>query len=154
MVLAGKIRIVLKHSVRLVEKTETDLQTEHAAHRIVNTLHRNLSLLHKLLKVDCKLAVVRNHRHVDTGIYSQPDSILERSCNTLTGIEVVDVSPVSHYHSVPVQLLLHPLGQKFCITVKRHTVVAGRIDHDRKSACLHSLLERLEMFLTEFRRRN
>ncbi len=61
--------------------------------------------------------------------------------------QIVDVGPVGHYHTVPVQTFLHPTGQKFPVGMCRDAVYGCGIDHHRQSACLETILERAEKLL-------
>ena len=124
MVRTCKIRIIFRHRVRSIEKAETIFDTKNTGHSIVYTRHRYLTLLDKLLQFIAELEVQRDHRHVDSGIDGHLDSLLLGRSHPLTSIEIVDVSPVGHNHSVPVQVLLEPLCKKFGIAVERHSVVA------------------------------
>ena len=77
MSLAAKLWIVLKLCIRLIEESETELQTENATYSVINTLHRHFTLLNKFLEIDGELAVIWNHRHVDTGIDRKLHRFLE-----------------------------------------------------------------------------
>ena len=65
------------------------------------------------------------------------------------GVEVVDVSPVGHYESVPVEVFLHPAGEKLLVGVEGESVVAGRVDHQGEGTGLQAGLEWCEMLLAE-----
>ena len=154
MLLACKLRIIFLLCIWLVEETETELQAEYATCSVVDSRHRNFAFLDELLKVDSELTVVWNHGHIDTCIHRKLHRLLKARSHALAGVEVHDVGPVCHDHTVPVELFLHPLCEKFSVAVERHTVVACRVHHDRKCTCLHCLLERLEMLLAKLCRRD
>ena len=65
-------------------------------------------------------------------------------------IKTFDVSPVCHYHSIPVQALFQPVCKKFPVGMERHTVIAGRTDHNSERTGLHRRFERLEILFLDF----
>ena len=106
MLLAAEFGIVLEAVVRLVEEVKAIFQSKNAAHSIVDAAHRHLTLLHQLLKQSAEVGVVRLHSHINSGIDSNADSILLVGGNVVASVEVVDIGPVSHHHTVPVELFL------------------------------------------------
>ena len=106
VLLAAEIRIVLEAVVRLVEEVKAVFQSKNAAHGIIDAAHRHLTLLHQLLKQSAEVGVVRLHSHINSGIDSDADSVLLVGGNVVASVEVVDIGPVSHHHTVPVELFL------------------------------------------------
>ena len=60
--------------------------------------------------------------------------------------KVVDVRPVGHDKSVPVQVFLQPLGEEFFIRMERHSIVHARIDHYAQRSVTYGGKEWGEMF--------
>lgn len=57
----------------------------------------------------CRTSVVRVHRHVDAGIDGELDGFLLILGYVVAAIKVVDVRPVSHNHTVPVEVFFSHL---------------------------------------------
>ena len=72
----------------------------------------------------------------------------------LAGVEVVDVGPVGHGHSVPLELLFRPFCQVLMARVDRHAVDGCRVDHHGQCSCLHAILEWPEIFFPQVVRCN
>ena len=62
-------------------------------------------------------------------------------------VEIHNVCPVCHNHTVPIQVFFQPSGQQLTVGMERQAVVHGRIDHQRKCARLYHLDIRSEMLL-------
>ena len=99
----------LATGIRLCKEVKTIFYSEDTANGIINTAHGHLTLVNQFLQQHAELHAVWVHRHVDTGVDSDTDGIFLILSHLLTGIEVVDISPVGNEHSVPSQILLQPL---------------------------------------------
>ena len=134
--------------IGLFKQIETVLQAQYTANSIVNAAHGDFSFFHQLLQECTELPVVRVHRHVDTGIDGELDGFLLVLGNVVAAIKVVDVRPVSHNHTVPVEVFFQPLGQQLIVGMERQTVVHGGVHHHGEGTCLHHFQIRSEMLLT------
>ena len=65
------------------------------------------------------------------------------------GVEIVDVSPIRHNKTVPIEFLLDPTGQQFLVGMGRNTIDGGGVDHGGQSTGLETLFERAEIFLPQ-----
>ena len=146
--LGGKLGIFVFPD-RIVEQTQTDLQAEHAAHGVIDTLHRDTAVLDQSDDDVAALGIVRVHDHVDAGVDAHGHSLGLVSRHMVAGEEVVDVGPVGHEHAVPVQLLLHPAGEEGLVRMRGDAVDGSGIDHRGEGAGLEALLERTEILLAQ-----
>ena len=119
----SKIPVIRHIPYRMVKQAKPEFHPEDSADSIVNPRHRHGTLLHKFLEMPAETPVRRDHRHINSGIDSEPDCILFAHGNPVPLIEVVDVVPVSHNHAVPVEIFLKPYSQEFPVAVKWHSVV-------------------------------
>ncbi len=76
MLLRAEIRIVSKTCIRYVKQTQAEFQSQNAAHGIIHTAHRHLSLFDKFLEVYGKLALIWHHGHVYSRIDGKLDCLL------------------------------------------------------------------------------
>ena len=120
--LTTELLISLTTRIGLLKETKTVFHAEDAAHGIVDTCHRDLPFLNKFLQQDTELHAIRIHRHVDTGIDGDADGVFLVLGHMLTGIEVVDISPVGHQHTIPLQVLLQPFRQIFIAGMNRYAI--------------------------------
>ena len=141
-------REVFQIIIGFLKQIEAVLQAQYAAHRIVNAAHGDFAFFHQLLQECTELPVVRVHRHVDTGIDGELDGFLLVLGNVVAAIKVVDVRPVSHNHTVPVEVFFQPLGQQLIVGMERQTVVHGGVHHHGEGTCFHHFQIRSEMLLT------
>ncbi len=125
MFLAAEQRKVLQVIVGLFKQIEAVLQAQYATHGIVYTAHGDFTFFYQLLEERAELPVVRVHGHVDTGIDGELDGFLLVFGNVVALPEVVYVRPVSHNHTVPIEVFLQPLGQEFVVGMERQAVVHG-----------------------------
>ena len=117
-----EIRIVGSMGIRIVEETETVLKAEDSAHGIIDTRHWHLAFLDQFLQKHAEVHTVWIHAHVDTCIDGDTDSIFLVLCHLLTLVEIVDVCPVGHDHTIPVEVFLEPLGEVFGTGMNRHAI--------------------------------
>ena len=146
MLVASKSGVAFDVPIRVVEQPHAELEAQHAAHSVVDSAHRHLALLNKLLEIGAEREFVRHHRHVDAGVDGNLYSVLFVGCDMVAGAQVVDVSPVGNNHAVPVEVLFEPTGEQFAIGMERHAVVHARVHHQRECAGAHSFEERGEIF--------
>ena len=118
----SELWIVGSRSIRIVEQTETVLQTEDSAHGIVDTRHWHLAFLNQFLKQHAEVHAVWIHAHIDTCIDGNADSVFLVLCHLLALEKVVDICPVGHNHAIPVEVFLEPLGEVFGTGMNRHSI--------------------------------
>ena len=147
--LASELRIVFVVGIRLVEQTEAILQAKDATGSIIDTAHRHLTFVHEFLQEDGEIRVIRIHCHIDTGVDGYLDGFLLVLGNLFTLPEIVDVCPVGHNHTVPIQVFLEPLGKEFVIGMDGHTVDGTRVDHDGQGTLTDSRQIRRKMLFTQ-----
>ena len=102
-----------------------------------------------MFQENAKVDAIGVHRHVDAGIDGQPYGVLLVLGHFLAGIQIVDVSPVSDNHAVPLQVLFQPLGQVFVAGMHGNAVDTARVNHDGECSGHDGSTERLEVFLTQ-----
>ncbi len=120
--LAAEVGIVGKRCVRPVKQPETILQAKNPAHGIVNPAHRNLTLFHERLQRVTEIVSIRNHRHIDPGVYRKFHGFLHVSGDLFALVEIVYVGPVGDDHTVPAGLVLEPLSEQNRVAVNRSSV--------------------------------
>ena len=130
---------VIEIIIRSLKQTQTILHTEYTSHGIINTAHRYLALFNQLLQQGAEVPAVGVHRHVNTGVDSQFDSLFLILGNVVATIEIVDIGPVGHHHTIPVQVVLQPLGEVFIVSMQGESVVHGRVNHHRESTVTNHL---------------
>ena len=67
----------------------------------------------------------------------------------VTDKEVVDIRPVGNEHAVPIEIFLHPTGQKLMVGMGRDAVDRCGIDHRGQRTGLEAFLKRTEELLAE-----
>ena len=149
MFLRAEFLVAFAAGVRLVKQVQTVLQSQDAAYGIVDARHADFTLSDQLLQQDAEVHAVGVHRHVNAGVDGQSDGVLLVLGHVFAAEKVVDVGPVGHNHTVPLQVLLEPFRQVLVTGVNGHSVDAARVDHDGQRARLDSGLEGLEVLLAE-----
>ena len=145
----SELLITFATGVGVIEETETILHAKHAASGIIDARHGHLAFLNQFLQQYAELHAVGVHAHIDTGVDGDADGILLVLGNPFALIEVVDVGPVGHDHTVPLQVFLQPLGEVLVACVYGHAVDRSGIDHNGEGARLDGILEGLEILLTQ-----
>ena len=120
--IASELLIALTACIGFLKESQTIFGTEDATHGIVDTRHLHLALVHQFLQQNAELHTIGIHRHVDTGIDSDTDGIFLILGHLFAREEVVDIGPVCHKESIPLQVFLQPLGQIFVAGMKRNTI--------------------------------
>ena len=132
----------------MVEQSQTIFQTQHTGYCIVDAFHRYLSFFNQLFQIIAETHFVWNHRHVDTGIDGNLDSLFLGGSDVIPGTEIVNVRPVCNNQSVPVQVFFQPFGQQLTVGVKWQSVVNTGVYHYAQCTLTYSGKERSEMFFT------
>ena len=122
MAFASEVSIVFGICIRCIEQAEAIFKAKYPTGCVINTFLRHATFIYKFLQQGAEIEVVRLHRHVDAGVDGHFDSLFLVVSHVFTGIEVVDVCPVGHYHSVPVQVFFKPLCKQFVVCVNRAAV--------------------------------
>ena len=154
MLVGTELLVALAAGVRFVEEVQAQLQSQYAAHSIVDALHLHLAFLHEFLQQYAEVHAVGIHRHVDTCIHGHAHGVLLVLGHVLSLEEVVDVGPVGHKHAVPLQVFLQPLRQVFVAGVHGLAVDGARVHHHRQRSGQRSSLEGLEVLLAQHLRRH
>ena len=106
-----KLLISLTTGVGVLKETETILHAKNATSGIIDARHGHLAFFNQFLQQYTELHAVGVHAHIDTGIDGNTDGVLLVLGNSFALIEVVDVGPVGHNHTIPLQVFLQPLRQ-------------------------------------------
>ena len=62
----------------------------------------------------------------------------------------VNVAPVGHYHSIPLQPLFQPTGQELAIHQSLHPVHVGRVGHDAQCSLAETTEEWGKLLFAKF----
>ena len=133
----------------LVEQAQAHLQTQDAAHGVVQAGLGDSAFLDAFHNGRHALRVVRVHNHVDTGVDAHGHGLFLIGRYVVAHIEVVNVGPVRHEHAVPTQLFLDPAAQKDGVGVRGDAIDGGAVHHGGEGAGAEAFQERGEELLAE-----
>ena len=69
-----------------------------------------------------EIAGIRNHRHVNPGVYREFHRTPHVSGDFFARVEIVDVCPVGDNHSVPARFVLEPLSEQNRVAMNRSAI--------------------------------
>ena len=81
--------------------------------------------MYQFFQKDAEVDAVGVHRHIDTGINGNANSVFLVFGNMLALEKIVDVGPVSDEHAIPVQVFFQPFSQVFIAGMYRYAVDGG-----------------------------
>ena len=139
---------------RVLEKAQTHLHAENAAHGVVDARQRNLPFFDQIDNHVDALRIVRIHHHVDAGVDAHGNGFPFIGSHMITRVKVVDIGPVGDGHAVPVELFFEPAREQRLVGVCRNAVDRCGIDHHVERSGLQAFLERTEKLLAEVVFRN
>ncbi|GAW42585.1 hypothetical protein SH203_03010 [Brevundimonas sp. SH203] len=118
----------------VIEQAGLDLDPQDAAHRLVQTRHRDLARLHlgQGRGVE-RLPAVGRHEHVDAGVEGQGAAFVRTARQLAVGV------PVRHHEAVEAQRAAQHVGQDGLVARMLDPVPAGEAGHDRQHARVDGL---------------
>ena len=149
MLSAAEFGIIFGMSIRSIEKSQSDFQSQHSAYCIVYPRHWHFTLFCQFFQKCAVSEVIGFHGHVDACIYRYFYGFFLVRSYFFPRIEVVYVGPVGYEHSVPVEIFLEPLCKQFIAGVDGNPVYGAAVSHHCQCACFHAGLERCEEFFSE-----